>query len=155
MPLDPSRLAIILGSVVVLVGGCGMRVISKKRLEQFWEARKTDSAIAERDLTAWYKLAKKARWNNFGSLGQTFGSADQVSNCVVFDVGNNRFRLIGRINYARGIIYVLKVMDHGEYDEKLWIDQCGCHQPPPKRPVAVKKGSPTGKPTLSGRDGRT
>ncbi len=144
----------ILGSVVVPVDGCGMRVISKKRLEPFWEARKTDSEIAERDLTAWYKLARKARWNNFGSLRQTFGAADQVGNCVIFDVGNNRFRLIGRINYARGIIYVLKVLDHAENDKTLWIDRCGCHQPPPKRPVVAKKASPTGKPTLHGRNGR-
>lgn len=30
---------------------------------------------------------------------QTFGSADQVGNCVVFDVGSNRYRLIGRVLY--------------------------------------------------------
>jgi mRNA interferase HigB len=131
-----------------------MRVISKKRLEQFWEARKTDSEIAERDLTAWYKLAKKAEWNHFGALRQTFGSADQVGNCVVFDVGNNRFRLIGRINYTKGIIYVLKVLDHTEYDKNLWVDQCGCHQPPPKRPVAARKAPPTSKSPPHQRNGR-
>jgi hypothetical protein len=51
---------------------------------------------------------------------------------VVFDVGNNRFRLIGRVNYRYGIVYVLKVMDHREYDKNLWVDSCGCHKPPPK-----------------------
>jgi mRNA interferase HigB len=131
-----------------------MHVISKKRLEQFWEARKTDSEIAERDSTAWYKLAKKAEWNHFGSLRQTFGSADQVGNCVVFDVGNNRFRLIGRINYTKGIIYVLKVLDHAEYAKNLWVDECGCHQPPPKRPVAARKASPMSKSSPHQRNGR-
>src|ERR1700747_3011122 len=102
-----------------------MRVISRRRLREFCATRKKDAAFAERDLAAWYKLAKNARWANFATLKQTFGSADQVGNCVVFDVGNNRFRLIGRVNYARalaegagvseGIIYVLKVMDHKEY----------------------------------------
>ena len=131
-----------------------MRVISKKRLEQFWEARKFDSEIAERDLTTWYTSAKKAQWDNFGSLRQTFGSADQVGNCVVFDVGNNRFRLIGRINYTKGIIYVLKVMDHAEYDKKVWIDHCGCHNPPPKRTAAAKMTPTGGKPTPRERNGR-
>jgi mRNA interferase HigB len=112
-----------------------VRVISRRRLRQFWESRKKDSAAAERDLSAWYKLAKSAAWANFGALRQTFGSADQVGNCVVFDVGNNRFRLIGRVNYARGIVYVLRVMDHREYDMKLWVDDCGCHKPPPKKPA--------------------
>jgi mRNA interferase HigB len=118
--------------------GCGVRVISKRRLVQFWASRKSDSEIAERDVSAWYKLARKARWNNFGALKQTFGSVDQVGNCVAFDVGNNRFRLIGRINYAKGILYVLKVMDHADYDKRLWIEDCGCWKPPPRRPIAAK-----------------
>lgn len=115
------------------VDGYGMRVISNKRLREFWESRKTDSAIAQRDLAAWYKLARAAEWSNFAALKQTFGSADQVGNCVVFDPGNNRFRLIGRINYAAGILYILKVMDHAEYDKGQWVDECGCRNPPPKR----------------------
>jgi mRNA interferase HigB len=129
-----------------------VRIISKRRLRQFWESRKQDAAVAERDLAAWHKLAKSAEWANFGALRQTFGSADQVGNCVVFDVGNNRFRLIGRVNYARGIVYVLRVMDHAEYDKKLWVDDCGCFRPPPKKPVAGKPLRPTSK--LARRGGR-
>lgn len=117
-----------------------MRVISKRRLREFWEARKHDSEIACRDLAAWYKAAKNAEWNNFAALRQSFGSADQVGNCVVFDVGNNRFRLIGRVNYRKSIIYVLKVMDHAEYDKKHWVDDCGCRKPPPKNFVRLRKG---------------
>ena len=114
-----------------------MRVISRRRLREFWEWRKHDSAIAQRDLSTWHKLAKNAEWANFAALKQTFGSADQVGNCSVFDIGNNRFRLIARVNYARGILYVLRVMDHKEYDKELWIDDCGCRQPPPRTPTAT------------------
>lgn len=110
-----------------------MRIISKRRLREFWQSRKNAAVIAERDLSVWYKATKHAAWDNFASLRQTFVSADQVGNCVVFDVGNNRFRLVGRVNYAKGIVYVLRVMDHEEYDRQLWIDACGCHKPPPKR----------------------
>jgi mRNA interferase HigB len=84
----------------------------------------------------WRRLAENADWPNFGAMKRTFRSADLVGNCVVFDVGNNRYRLIGRVNYTRGIVYVLKVMDHDEYDEGRWIDDCGCHNPPPRK----KKG---------------
>jgi mRNA interferase HigB len=57
----------------------------------------------------------------------------------VFDVGNNRYRLIGRVfyvtaRYPTGRIYVLKVMDHAEYDKNRWIEDCGCRKPPPKKP---------------------
>ena len=122
-----------------------MRVISKRRLREFWESRKHDAEVAERDLSAWYKLAKENEWANFAELKQTFGSADQVGNCF-FDVGNNRFRLIGRVNYEYGILYILRVMDHAEYDKKRWVDQCGCHKPPPKRPATVRKAPSKAKP---------
>lgn len=131
-----------------------MHVIAKSRLVQFWESRKHDSEAAERDLSTWYRLARNADWPNFGALRQTFGSADQVGNCVVFDVGNNRFRLIGRVNYAARRLYVLKVMDHAEYDKQRWIDECGCHEPPPKRPATSqrpatsKKSPPKGKASI-------
>lgn len=115
-----------------------MRVISRRRLREFWESRKHDSAIAERDLSTWHKLAKHADWGSFGAMKQTFGSADQVGNCTVFDVGNNRFRLISRINYARGIVYILRVMDHKMYDKKRWIEDCRCHRPPPARPRRIR-----------------
>jgi mRNA interferase HigB len=128
-------------------------VISRSRLREFWQDRKADSAIAERDLTAWYKLAAKAEWANFGQLRQTFGSADQVGDCVVFDVGNNRFRLIGRVNFHKGILYVLKVMDHSEYDRRLWVTDCGCHEPRPKRAAVVKKAPAKKSPTRFGRKG--
>jgi mRNA interferase HigB len=108
-------------------------IIAKSQLRRFWESRKDDSVIAQRDLLTWFKIAESAGWANFGGLKQTFGSADQVGNCVVFDVGNNRFRLIGRVFYGAGKVYVLTVMDHSEYDKGRWIDDCGCYQPPPSR----------------------
>jgi mRNA interferase HigB len=119
-----------------------VRVISRSRLREFWESRKKDSRDAERDLAAWYKLATKAHWDNFGALKQTFGSADQVGNCVVFDAGNNRYRVIARINYERGKVYVLKVMDHAEYDKKSSVNDCGCYQPAPKARRTRKNTTP-------------
>lgn len=111
-----------------------MHVISKARLREFWRGHRHGSAVARRDLTVWYKITSKALWANFAALKQTFGSADQVGNCVVFDVGNNRYRLIARVFYRSHRVYVLKVMDHAEYDRTDWADECGCHSPPPRRP---------------------
>lgn len=124
-----------------------MRIIARPRIEGFWRSRKTraERATAERDFMAWYKIARGAGWGNFGGLRRTFGSADQVGNCVVFDVGNNRFRLICRVNYARGIIYVLRPMDHEEYDKGRWIEGCGCHEPPPKAPTPGRAPAPRGR----------
>ena len=131
-----------------------MRIISRRRLREFWESRKHNADAARRDLSAWYKPAKAAGWANFAALKQTFGSADQVGNCVVFDVGNNRFRLIGRVNYRKRILYVLRVMDHAEYDKKRWIDDCGCHRPPPRKPGAAKEAPRNGERAPNRRKGK-
>jgi mRNA interferase HigB len=96
-------------------------------------------------LVTWHKLTRAAAWGNFAALKQTFGSADQVGNCVVFDAGNNRYRVIGRVNFTRGIVYVLKAMDHEEYDRKLWVGQCACHKPPPKKASPTQKSGPRGR----------
>ena len=117
-----------------------MRVISRKRLREFWGSRTNDRSIAERDLSVWFKITRSTIWANFQALRQTFGSADKVGNCIVFDVGNNRYRLIGRVNFEKGIVYVLKVMDHHEYDRNRWPEECGCHSPPP-----VGRGTSNGK----------
>jgi mRNA interferase HigB len=126
-----------------------VRVISKKRLREFWEDPKRPKD-ARALLTAWYKTTVLAAWRNFAELKQTFPSADRVGNCVVFDVGNNRYRLIGRVLFANdklpGVVYVLRVMDHAEYDENKWPDQCGCHNPPPPaKGGKVTKGKPASK----------
>lgn len=131
-----------------------MRIISRKRLREFWESQKGDSGTAEHYLAAWYKVVQNAEWAHFGALRQTFNSADQVGNCVVFDVGNNRFRVIGRVNYEAAILYILKVMDHREYDRQTWAEECGCHEPPPQRPTTTKKAPPKGTSTPRSRKRR-
>lgn len=119
-----------------------MRAISKKTLRAFWDDPKTPSD-AKPALIAWYKAVLFADWHSFTELRRTFNSADSVGDCVVFNVGGNKYRVIGRVRYLRasipGVVYILKVMTHAEYDENTWPDECGCFDPPPPR---VKKKRP-------------
>jgi hypothetical protein len=39
------------------------------------------------------------------------------------------------------LIYVLRVMDHQQYDKTPWATQCGCHKPPPKKPEPLRKAA--------------
>ena len=114
-----------------------LRVISKKALRRLWESPKRPRD-AKSLLAAWYKAVLAADWHNFADLRQTFNSADQVGDCVVFNVGGNKYRLIGRVRYSRrqipGVVYILSVMTHAEYDKNTWPDECGCFEPPPKAP---------------------
>src|SRR3954453_19139058 len=97
-----------------------MRVISRARLRRFWESRKGDADLAKRSLLAWEKITKGATWKDWADLKRTFGTADRVGNCTVFDVANNHYRLIARVVFAKERVFVLKVMDHKEYDGQTW-----------------------------------
>ena len=110
-----------------------MRVVTRARLRRFWEARKGGADSARLALLIWEKIARNAKCENWAELKQVFGSADRVGNCTVFDVGNKNYRLIARVVFEKGRIFVLKVMDHKEYDQQRWVESCRCHQPPPRR----------------------
>ena len=122
-----------------------MRVISKARLKQFWELPGHEDA--EGPLRAWYTHinSKTVSWQAWGDVKASFASASMVSDCIVFNIGGNKYRLISRIRYASQKVFVLKVMTHGEYDEDKWKDECGCFEPPP--PLKKKKTAPARRPT--------
>lgn len=45
----------------------------------------------------------------------------------------------------------LRVMDHQEYDKGNWVNDCGCHKPPPKKPAIATTVPPKGKPAPHGQ----
>ena len=113
-----------------------MRVISKSRLKQFWESPGVGDS--ESPLRAWYTHVsnKNIRWRNWADVKASYGTADAVGSCIVFNIGGNKYRLIARVFYASQKLYVLKVMTHREYDEGKWKQECGCFAPPPSNDVS-------------------
>jgi len=120
-----------------------MRVISKARLRLFWES--PDCGDSEGPLRAWYTHVgdRSVAWKNWSDVKTTFGNADLVGNCVVFNIGGHKYRLITRILYPSRKVFVLKVMTHKEYDGEKWKDDCGCFAPLPGKPAksVLKKGT--------------
>lgn len=108
-----------------------MRVISKSRLREFWE--QSSYRDAEGALRAWYTHVsnKHVEWWNWGDVRFEFRSADLVGNCVVFNIGGNKYRLITRILYPSQKVFILKVLTHKQYDSGKWKDDCGCFSNPP------------------------
>ena len=125
-----------------------MRVISKARLTQFWELPSHEDS--EGPLRAWYTHvnSKSVSWQAWGDVKASFARASIVGDCIVFNIGGNKYRLICRIRYATQKVFVLKVMTHREYDEDKWKDECGCFEPlsPPKNAkTAETKRPPRGR----------
>lgn len=98
-----------------------MRVISKKRLREFWLFHPQ----AESALKKWHKEASAARWNDLIEARKTFPSADPVKvkgrrPATVFNVGKTGCRIIAEINYPFGRVYIRFVLAHDEYAKGSW-----------------------------------
>ena len=104
-----------------------MHIVTRKHLvaaeEQYPEAA--------REIRAWYRIAKEARWRNLVEVRQVFKDADDVEGYVIFNIRQNRYRLVTIIHYSRekegritqGHIYIRAFLVHREYDNKANWDK--------------------------------
>lgn len=91
-----------------------MQIISIKTLRVFWQAH----AAAEAPLKAWYHETKIAEWRSFQDIKNRYSHADVLSgNRVVFNLKGNTYRLVVRINYQSGCIFIRFVGTHAQYDK--------------------------------------
>ncbi len=98
-----------------------MHVISRKRLREF----RLEHPGAEAALRRWHKVVEKSRWRNVADMKATFPHADAVRAAsgtivFVFNVGGNNARLVARVFFEFGRVYVKRLMTHSEYGEDRW-----------------------------------
>jgi len=107
-----------------------MRVITKKRLEEFWSIYPR----ARKELEIWHHMTVGAAWKTPVEVKAAFGQrvdfvqTENGHTMTVFDVSNNRCRLITAIHYLKnhpikGRVYVLRALTHEEYDREHWKDE--------------------------------
>ncbi len=91
-----------------------MRVIAKKTLRDFWDKHNDSKG----QLQSWYQEAKKAKWKGPGDIKVLYPSASVLAgNRVVFNIKGNSYRLIVRINYDYGIVWIRFLGTHAQYDK--------------------------------------
>lgn len=93
-----------------------MRVISVKAIREF--GRKHSDAVAS--LEVWRRLTRLAVWTSTADVRRTFGDADFVDEHVVFNIAQNRYRLIAYISYRGGKVFVKHILNHKDYDKGKW-----------------------------------
>lgn len=90
-----------------------MRIIAKKALREFWE-KHNDS---KEQLKTWYKDTSNATWTSAHDLKCKYVKASILKNSrVVFNICGNRYRLIVKINYDRGWVFIRFIGTHSDYD---------------------------------------
>lgn len=103
-----------------------MRVLAMSRLRRFFQ--NPPHVDSEMPLRAWYRIVNHpgCDWQDFHAVKATFGSASHVGNCVVFNIGGNKYRLVVQIDYETRFVFIKRVMTHREYDEGRWKADCDC-----------------------------
>lgn len=90
-----------------------MRVISIKKLQDFWETHNN----AEIPLKEWYEKVEKAHWKSLNDIKKDFNSVDYVGNQkYVFNIKGNNYRLVVAVKFTPGLVYIRFVGTHNEYD---------------------------------------
>lgn len=91
-----------------------MRVIKRSTLQRFWE----EHPDSELSLRAWFKETENAFWKTPSDVKRQYRSASIVAdNRVVFNVCGNKYRLVVKINYAYGVVYIRFIGTHQQYDK--------------------------------------
>ncbi len=90
-----------------------MRVLSKKKLREFWEQH-VDS---EHQLKTWYREASKASWESPAVIKNEYAHANILKGeRVVFIICGNKYRLIADINYERQWLFIRFIGTHEDYN---------------------------------------
>jgi mRNA interferase HigB len=90
-----------------------MHEVSVKPLREFW----TKHADAEQPLKAWFREATAANWTSFDQIKARYRTADVIpGNRVIFNIKGNHYRLIVRIHYNTGRLFIRFVGTHAEYN---------------------------------------
>ncbi len=91
-----------------------MHIISRKPLREFSEKHPP----AKNPLDMWFAEVSHTTWANFSDVKATYGSADGVAdNRVIFNIGGNKYRLVVKIAYKTGKVFVRFVGTHAEYNK--------------------------------------
>jgi mRNA interferase HigB len=97
-----------------------LNVIRKHGLMDLIEGESKD---VRTDVLAWYRVAKAADWASFADVRATIADTDLVNKLLVFNIRQNRFRLIVYPVFSHRKLYVKALLTHKEYDRKDWVNR--------------------------------
>lgn len=100
------------------------RIITRKRLREYAEAYPK----ARGSLEHWERVVTAAEWKTPPDVKATFNDVDPVTvasgaTVYVFNIQRNEHRLVAAIHFNTGMVYVLRLMTHKQYDREPWKEQ--------------------------------
>lgn len=93
-----------------------MNTISYRKIREFTALHPN----SESSLSSWYKIAKKATWQNIVEVRENYPHADLVGHFTVLNIAGNNYRLIAEIHFDSQLILIRHILTHREYDRGKW-----------------------------------
>jgi len=91
-----------------------MRIISRRTLTNYWER----NPETEQALKSWFDEVSNALWTSPNELKEQYCNASIItSKRVVFNIKGNNYRLAVDIEYRIGIVFIVWIGTHKEYDK--------------------------------------
>ncbi len=92
-----------------------MRIVSRKVIREFIQCHPDGKGSIE----SWYQEAKHASWKTSMDIKKRYASASFLAdNHVVFNIKGNSYRLVTRIAYNTGVVYIAWLGTHADYDKR-------------------------------------
>lgn len=98
-----------------------MIVIGEKLIIKFIKIHKN----AESWLSAWRRIVSRASWKSIVEVKLRYPHTDAVGVCTVFNIKDNHYRLITKIDYRAQAILIKDILTHAEYNKEKWKKGCG------------------------------
>ena len=99
-----------------------MGIISERVLKEFIH-KHSDSAAG---VLNWRRIVRAADWKSGADVNSTFPNSDLVGEKTVFNIAQNRYRLIAYISFHMQVVYIMQVVSikailtHKEYNKGAW-----------------------------------
>lgn len=91
-----------------------MRVFARETLREYW----TNHFDSEEALKAWFYEAEHSQWESPTDIKKRYPHASILpDDRVVFNIKGNNYRLVVKINYDYGQVFIRFVGTHTEYDK--------------------------------------
>ncbi len=94
--------------------GIALRIIATSTLKAFYLRQRA----AEQPIKTWVSVTKAAKWKTPLDVKSSFPATDiRPQGRVVFDIAGNRFRIVAKIEYRLGILFIRFVGTHADYNQ--------------------------------------
>lgn len=69
-------------------------------------------------MQVWITIVSGAHWRHFADVRLTLKSADRVGQYVIFNIAQNKGRLVSLINYQAQRFIVVQILRHADYNRR-------------------------------------